>query len=636
MAIIGLRNACLSFGGPLLLDNADLQIEPGERIGLMGRNGAGKSTLLKLLVGKLTLDEGELARGQGTRCALLTQDVPDALEGTNYQVITSGLGPSGERVAQYHALSLSIEQTGDEKALSELDRLHHQLEADGGWEVHQRVERILSRMMLDPEIQFATLSAGMKRRVLLARALVSEPDLLLLDEPTNHLDIAAIEWLEKYLNDLFKGSLMFVTHDRMFLRRMANRIVEIDRGRIFDWACDYDVFVRRKQEALDAESKAWAQFDKKLAQEEVWIRKGVRERRKRNEGRVRSLMAMREERKSRREQEGRVQMVGQQADRSGQQVIKAEGVSFAYGEQVIVEGLHLDVMRGDRMGLLGPNGSGKTTLLKLLLDELAPQEGTVKQGTRLRIAYFDQLHEQLDPQKTVAENVGEGSDQVVVNGVPRHLYGYLQDFLFPPERAKQRVETLSGGERNRVLLAKLFTKPSNVLVLDEPTNDLDAETLELLEELLNKYEGTILLVSHDREFLNNVVTSTLVFSGDGEIKEYVGGYDDYVRQRPAAKVKKEKEAESPRPSESKPSGQAEAARKKKLGYIEQRELDALPEQIEKLEVEQKDIHERMGDPEFFKQDPAGVADATARLAELERELSERYARWEALEDRANA
>ncbi|MBE7465086.1 MAG: ATP-binding cassette domain-containing protein [Planctomycetes bacterium] len=598
MALLSLRNVFLGFSGPTLLDGIDLQIEPGERIGLMGRNGSGKSTLLKLLSGSLTPDEGECNRAKGSTCAILAQDVPVDMRGSIFEIVSA----SGAKAAA----------------------------ANESRDARVRVETILSRMDLDPAADGALLSAGMKRRVLLARALASAPDLLLLDEPTNHLDISAIEWLERYLKDL-PGALVFVSHDRMFLRRTAQRIVELDRGKLFDWACDYETFLRRKQQALDSEAKAWADFDKKLAQEEVWIRKGVKERRKRNEGRVRKLEEMRRERSQRRERTGQVRLGANEAERSGAQIVKAEDLTFAYGERPIIKNLTLHIMRGDKIGILGPNGAGKTTLLRLLLGELQPQSGTVTLGTNLQIAYFDQLHAQLDTEKTVFENVGGGGDQVVVNGMSRHLYGYLQDFLFTPERARHAVSTLSGGERNRVLLAKLFTRPSNLLVLDEPTNDLDAETLDLLEELLAEYPGTLWVVSHDREFLNRVVTSTLAFEGDGVVKEYVGGYDDYVRQRgtkPPASA-----SGSGLPAYGSSSGLPRVAREKKpkLGYQAQRELAALPERIEKLEAEQQKLHERLAEPDFYKRDPQSVAQTTARLAELETELQAAYQRWEELE-----
>ncbi|MCZ7646436.1 MAG: ATP-binding cassette domain-containing protein [Planctomycetota bacterium] len=625
MALIALRKVSLGFGGPPLLDGIDFQLEPGERVGLLGRNGSGKSTLLKLLAGALDPDEGEVARAQGLSCGLLAQDVPLDLHGSIYAAVAAGLGETGARLAEFHALSEQVARAHELQALERLERLHRELEAGGAWETRLKVERILSRMELDPAAPAASLSAGMKRRVLLARALVAEPALLLLDEPTNHLDLAAIEWLEAFLVQS-RAALVFVSHDRMFLRRTANRIVELDRGRLYDWACAYDVFLRRKQEVLDAESKAWAEFDKKLAQEEIWIRKGVKERRKRNEGRVRVLERMREERRLRRERTGQARLAAQQAERSGVQVLKAEGLAFSYAERPIVQGLDLLVLRGDKLGLLGPNGAGKTTLLRLLLKELEPGAGSVRHGSRLEVAYFDQLHAQLDPEKTVLENVSEGRDHVTVDGKPRHVLGYLQDFLFTPERARHAVSTLSGGERSRAMLAKLFTQPSNVLVLDEPTNDLDAETLELLEELLADYAGSVLVVSHDREFLNRAVTGILAFEGGGIVREYVGGYDDYLRQRPAP--------ETARPAKSAPAERApEPAKKKKLSYKEDRELEALPARIEALEAEQAALHARMAEPEFFKRPHEEVAQASARLTEVERELEEAYARWETLETR---
>ncbi|MCK6473952.1 MAG: ATP-binding cassette domain-containing protein [Planctomycetes bacterium] len=626
MALIGLHDVRFGFGGPPLLDGVEFQIERGERIGLMGRNGSGKSTLLKVLAGLMPPDAGEVTRAKGLTCALLAQDVPQELAKTVYETVAAGLGERGARGAAYQALSSKIARQPEPAALAELDRLHHELESDGGWDAHLAVEQILSRMGLAAGAATGECSAGMKRRVLLARALVAEPDLLLLDEPTNHLDVAAIEWLERFLADL-PCAVVFITHDRMFLRRTARRIVELDRGRLFDWACDYDVFLRRKEQALAAEAEQWAAFDKKLAQEEVWIRKGVKERRKRNEGRVRALLKMRDERRARRERVGQVRLAAQEADRSGVLVAKAEGLGFSYGDRPIVRDLDLLIARGDRLGLLGPNGSGKTTLLRLLRGELSPSAGSVRLGTNLQIAYFDQLHEQLDPAKSVAENIGAGSDHVTVNGQRRHIFGYLQDFLFTPDRAKLPVSILSGGERNRVLLARLFTKPANLLILDEPTNDLDAETLELLEEWLGTYPGTLLVVSHDREFLNNVVTSMLAFEGDGVVREYVGGYDDYVRQRGPAPASRQQASDAPEAPQ--PAAPAKA-RPAKLGYQQRRELEALPARIEELEAEQKQLHERLNDPELYKKAAAEAAQLAARLAEVDAELAAAYERWETL------
>jgi ATP-binding cassette subfamily F protein uup len=624
VALISLRNVSVAFGGPPLLDGVSLQLEAGERLCLMGRNGSGKSTLLKLISGEIMPDGGEISRQQGLRVALVSQEVPLGLSGTVFDVVAGGMGNAAELLAEYHQVGHRLATEGSEALLQRLATLQKALEDQGGWSLHQEVERVLSRLALDPDAEFATLSGGTKRRALLARALVAAPDILLLDEPTNHLDIDTIVWLEEFLLKQVK-TVLFVTHDRAFARRLANRVAELDRGRLYAFNCGYDAFVERREELLAAEITRQALFDKKLAEEEAWVRQGIKARRTRNEGRVRALKKMREERRERRERVGKARMQLQEAERSGRLVVEAEGATFGYDGRPIIENLSTAIVRGDRVGIIGPNGSGKTTLLRLLLGGLAPQEGEIRLGSRLEVLYFDQLREQLDLEKSVQENVGEGNDTVTVGGKPRHIIGYLQDFLFSPERARTPVSILSGGERNRLLLAKLFTKPSNVLVMDEPTNDLDAETLDLLEELLMEYAGTLLLVSHDREFLNNVVTSTLVLAGDGEVREYVGGYDDWLRQAaaeapapPAAKVAEAK----PRPKAEKP---------RKLSFKDERELAGLPELIGALEGEQEALHRRLSDPEFYRTAGGEVAKFNARLAELERELAEAYARWEELE-----
>ena len=530
MGLIWINEVSVSFGGPRLLDGATLQIEAGERIGLLGRNGSGKSTLMKLLVGDITPDTGEIIRSGEVRIAMLPQDVPDDLPGTVYDVVASGGREHLELLREYHDLTLQMARSGDDGLLKKLEQVQHRLETSGAWLYHQRVETVIARTDLDENAEFRFLSAGMKRRVFLARALVNDPDLLLLDEPTNHLDINAILWLEDFLLK-FEKTLMFVTHDRAFLQRLATRIVEIDRGRLMSFPCDYGTYLERRQAVLEAQEKQWQEFDKKLAREETWVRQGIKARRTRNEGRVRALVQMRRERARRQEQAGNVRLTIQEAERSGRLVVEAEKISFAFGDKKIVEGFSTAIIRGDKVGIIGPNGSGKTTLLKILLGDLEPQQGRVRLGTGVRIAYFDQLRAQLDENRTLKDNIADGNDMVIVGGVSRHVVGYLQDFLFPPERILSPVSSLSGGERNRLLLAKLFILPSNVLVLDEPTNDLDAETLELLEDRLLEYSGTILMVSHDRAFLNNVVTSTIVFEGEGRLQEYVGGYDDWLRQR---------------------------------------------------------------------------------------------------------
>ena len=593
MALVSMRGVSVAFGGPMLLDRVDWQVERGERVGLVGRNGAGKSTLMKLLHGDLKPDDGEVIR-QGVRIARLPQEVPVGRGGTVFDEVAAGSEEEGES-----------------------DHEHAPTHA---------VDRVLSRMKLDADAAFESLSSGMKRRVLLAKSLVLEPDILLLDEPTNHLDIESIRWLEEYLLR-FGGTLVFVTHDRTFLSRLATRIVEIDRGRLFDWSCDYPTFLERKEAALAAEERQAALFDKRLAEEEVWIRKGIQARRTRNEGRVRALKAMREERRDRRERVGNTRMLAQEAERSGALVIEAKEAGFAYGDRPIIADASVALMRGDKVGLIGPNGSGKTTLLKLLLGEREPTSGSVRQGTKLEVAYFDQLRAALEEEKTVQQNVSE-YDQVVINGQPRHIIGYLQDFLFPPERSRTLVKLLSGGERNRLLLAKLFARPSNLLVLDEPTNDLDVETLELLESLLIEYQGTVLLVSHDRTFLNNVVTSVLSVEPDGSVRESGGGYDDWLRRTEMEAEAKARAVESSKPASTIPARE----KAKKIGFKERRELEELPKKIEALEVELARSHEEMASPGYYQRDKVELARSKARLDAALAELAACYARWEALEE----
>ena len=597
MPLVTIRNVSLAFRGPPLLDDVSCHIEAGQRIGLLGRNGAGKTSFMRLLAGVASPDSGVVDFAPGATVSLLQQDVPQDLTGTVRAIAASGLRPTG----------------GDEAP----------------WQGEQAVEQILSRMGLDGDAAFESLSSGMKRRGLLARAIVSQPDLLLLDEPTNHLDIDAVEWLEEFLGR-WRGTLMFVTHDRAFLRRMADRILEIDRGRLFDWSCDYDTFLVRKEEAIAAQEKHDALFDKKLAEEEIWIRTGIKARRTRNEGRVRALEAMRRERGQRREQLGRVNLRIQEAERSGALVAALENVSFARGTRTILRDLSTTVMRGDRIGIIGPNGAGKTTLLRLLLGELSPTEGSVRLGTNLRIAFFDQLRDQLDDEKTVADNVADGYETVQIGGQARHVIGYLQDFLFTPERTRTAVKFLSGGERNRVLLARLFAKPANLIVLDEPTTDLDAETIEMLEERLVEFSGTGLVVSHDRAFLDNVVTSTLVFepkAGDPAfaVNEYVGGYADWLRQRSPLP-----EASRPKPAAAKPEPPTPVAPRKKLSFKEQRELDSLPARIESLEAEIAAAHAAMTAADYYRQPGDVLARDQARLRELETDLAAAFTRWESL------
>lgn len=630
MALILINDVSIRFGGPRLLDGVTLQIEAGEKIGLLGRNGSGKSTLMKLLAGQIVPDAGGIVHSDEVRTALLPQDVPDDLPGTVYDVVASGGEEHADLLREYHELTLQIGRTSDDGLIRKLERVQHQIETSGAWHFHQRVKTVIARTELDENARFRLLSAGWKRRVFLARALVNDPDLLLLDEPTNHLDISTIVWLEDLLLKHEK-TLMFVTHDRAFLQRLATRIVEIDRGHLLSFACGYKTYLERRQALLDGEEKEWHDFDKKLVAEETWIRQGIKARRTRNEGRVRTLVQMRQERARRQEQAGVSRLVIQEAERSGRMVVNAEGVCFAWGDKRIVDCFSTTIIRGDKVGILGPNGCGKTTLLRILLGELKPQMGRVRLGAGIRVAYFDQLRAQLDEHKTLRENIGGGNDMVTVGGSSRHVVGYLQDFLFSPERIMSPVSSLSGGERNRLLLAKLFIVPSNVLVLDEPTNDLDAETLDLLEDRLFEYNGTILMVSHDREFLNNVVTSTVVFEGEGRLQEYVGGYDDWLMQRNAS-------AEPPKSMASKKQKQKTERpprEKQKLSYKETRELEALPQTIEALEEEKRRLTATLNSSQFYvSYDPDKIKAAIARLEALEKELDKAYHRWDELESLA--
>ncbi len=630
MGLVRLDDVSISFGRRRLLDGVTLQIEPNERIGLLGRNGSGKSTLMKLLAGDIAPDTGGIVCNGDVRIAMLPQDVPDDLTGTVYDVVASGGQEHADLLREYHDLSYQVAKGGEDGLLRSLARVQHEIEISGAWDYHQRVEAVIARTELDENARFQPLSAGLKRRVFLARALVNEPDLLLLDEPTNHLDIRSILWLEDFLLK-YEKTLMFVTHDRAFLQGLATRIVEIDRGRLVSFACDYRTYLERRQALLEAEEKEWHDFDKKLAKEEAWIRQGVKARRTRNEGRVRALARMRQERARRQEHAGLSRLVIQEAERSGRMAVDAESISFSWDDKRIVEVFSTTIIRGDRVGINGPNGCGKTTLLKILLGGLTTQQGRVRLGTGIRIAYFDQLRAQLDENKTLRENIGDGNDTIVVGGVSRHVVGYLQDFLFSAEQTMMPVRSLSGGERNRLLLAKLFIIPSNVLVLDEPTNDLDAETLELLEDRLLEYGGTILMVSHDREFLNNVVTSTIVFEGEGRLQEYVGGYDDWLRQRKAsAEPSKSTASKEQKEKKKKPPQE-----KRKLSYKESRELEELPEAIETMGEEKRRLTATLNSPGFYVHyDPDKIKTATDRLEALERELDEAYRRWDELEDLA--
>ncbi len=627
MSLIALKNVDLGVGGPLLLERAQLSIEPGERVCVVGRNGAGKSTLLKLLGGELRPDDGSIVVAPGARIARLAQEVPQGTAGTVFEVVAAGLGQAGTDLAEYHRLSHHLH---GEAEVAKLSVLHARIDANEGWDLDRRVTEVLVRLGLPEDVEFAALSGGLKRRVLLAQALVRQPDVLLLDEPTNHLDIDAIAWLEEFLRNL-RSSVVFVTHDRRFLRALATRIVEIDRGKVTSWPGDYDNYLRRREERLHAEAQANALFDKRLAEEEVWIRQGIKARRTRNEGRVRALQALRRERSERREVQGKVRLDVATSGASGKRVIDAENLRYEIGGRVLVDDFSVSIQRGDRVGILGPNGAGKTTLIRLLLGELQPQAGEVRLGTNLEVAYFDQHRSALREDWNALDNVAEGREFIEINGARKHALGYLQDFLFSPDRARAPITALSGGERNRLLLARLFARTSNLLVMDEPTNDLDVETLELLEERLADYPGTLLLVSHDRDFLDSVVTSTLVLEGNGRIGEYVGGYSDWVRQRGAGAAA-QASASKPPPSATPVAAKAPAAAaKRKLSYKDQRELDQLPARIESLETKLAALTEAMQAPDFYQRDGAAVAAALTDAARAQQELDAAYARWAELD-----
>ncbi len=621
MALLNLKQITVSYGGPNLLDKVDFQLDRGERVCLVGRNGAGKSTLMKLIAGELTPDGGEIL-GKGLKIARLEQEVPSGTAGTVFNVVAEGLGDIAPLLIAYHHVLHQLETDSSEKVLNTLEKAQHDLEAVDGWSVEQKVESVLSRLSLDADMEFSALSGGMKRRVLLAQALVKEPDILLLDEPTNHLDIASIAWLEEFLKN-YQGTVLFITHDRMFLQNLATRIVQLDRGNLVSFPGDYANYLQRREEMLTEEAQQNALFDKKLAQEEVWIRQGIKARRTRNEGRVRALEKLRRERSQRQDKQGNVKMQLQEASRSGKLVIEAEGLSQVYDERTLFSDFSTSIQRGDKIGVIGPNGCGKTTLLSILLGKSEPQTGEVKRGTNLEMAYFDQLRSQLDEEANVVDNVGQGKDFVEINGAQKHVIGYLQDFLFTPERARTPVKALSGGERNRLLLAKLFTQPANLLVMDEPTNDLDAETLELLEDLVTNYQGTLLLVSHDRAFINNVVTSTIVFDDDGQVREYVGGYDDWQRQRTIDKA-----IDKPVVKKVKP---VKETVKPTLSYQEKQQLEKLPIQIEEMEAKQAALHDQMAAADFYQQSADKIAQAQTELADLETKLAKTYEEWEALD-----
>jgi ATP-binding cassette subfamily F protein uup len=636
VTLIALEQVSIGFGHLPLLIDATLRLERGERVCILGRNGTGKSTLLQILAGVQRPDQGTVRREPGARTALLVQDVPLSSDRPVFDVVAEGLGELSELVAAYHHAAVEVAAHPDPALLETLGRLQQTLEERDGWRLEQRVEQVVARLQLPSEAAVDTLSGGWRRRVLLARALVAQPDILLLDEPTNHLDIDAIAWLETVVAD-YPGAVVIVTHDRVFLQRVATRIVELDRGRLTSWPGDYANYQRRQAERLADEAVRHAKQDKKLAVEEAWLRQGIKARRTRNEGRVRALMLSRVERANRRTEIGAVRLYAERAEPSGRVVFEVEGVDKSFDGTLVVRDVTSRILRGDRVGLIGPNGAGKTTLLRLLLGELAPDQGTVRRGTNVQVAYYDQQREQLDPERTVFDTVGDGNDTVTVNGESRHVHGYLRDFLFSRDRASSRIKALSGGERNRLLLARLFTRPANVLVLDEPTNDLDLETLELLEAQLVDWSGTLLLVSHDRAFLDNVVTSTLVFEEDGQVTEYVGGYQDWLRQRPAAQDPKPTGRGQSRQEAAGATGKVVAmaafTATQRLSYNEQRELVALPDRIDTLEADAQRLQETVAGPDFYLESADTIKTTLARLEQAKAELEQTYARWEALETR---
>ncbi len=626
MPLLTVENLQFAIGNRALLDHANLTMERGDKFALIGRNGEGKSTFLKMLAGIQRPDDGQIRLEPGAKVAYLPQDPHLDTDDSVYSVIAEGLGDLHDVLTEYHKL---IQHADSDEALERLSTLQHELETRDGWMAGQKIDEVVTRLGLDPDASVRGLSGGERRRVLLGQALVLEPELLLLDEPTNHLDIAGIEWLEDLVRR-FNGAVVFITHDRAFLKRLANGIIELDRGNLTTWPGDYANYLRRVEERANAEAQENARFDKTLAQEEVWIRQGVKARRTRNEGRVRNLEQMRAERAQRREKAGSVALSAEAGKRSGKIIAETEHVNVTFGEKTVIKDLTTTVLRGDRVGLVGPNGAGKSTLIKLLLGQIEPTSGKIKRGSQLEIAYFDQHRAQLRDDWTAIENLCDGGDRLEVGNSNVHGIGYLQQFLFTPERARTRVELLSGGERNRLLLAKLFAKPANLLVLDEPTNDLDLETLEVLEQALADYDGTLLLVSHDRAFLDNVVTSLLVFKGDGEIEEVVGGYQDYLDQRGATQKATEsssaRKSAAPAKVAAKPKAPA-----RKLSYKDQRELDALPDRTEALEAEQADLQTTINDPDFYQGDPAQVERTLARVTELEQELEAVLERWMELE-----
>ena len=629
--LITLKSVRVNFGSDPVLDDVSLTLVSGERVGLIGRNGTGKSTLMKIVAGDMAPEEGEVIRAESVTVARLAQEVPLMDNQCAFEMVAGGLPDQARLLAEYRRVSEALTACGASKALlAQLSVLQNALESSGGWQFKQRIESVLSRMAIPPETQMVHLSGGLKRRVLLARALVCDPDLLLLDEPTNHLDIETILWLEQFLSG-FAGTILFVTHDRALLQRLATRIVELDRGRLTTWPGDYAAFLERKQNELAAERRHWAQFDKALAREERWLRSGLKARRTRNQGRVRQLLAMREQRRRRRQHLGNAAFSLTRGEISGKLVAELDGVTFGFGDNTVLRDFSTTILRGDRVAVIGPNGAGKTTLIRLLVGELEPQQGRVRRGTHLNVAYFDQLRNRLDDERSVRWNVADGSDFVTADGGRRHVAGYLKDFLFDSERLHVPVKVLSGGERNRLLMAKLFTQPANLLVLDEPTNDLDIETLEILEERIAQFSGTVLLVSHDRTFIDNIATSVLVFEGDGRVVEYVGGYSDYLRQCPAGAPGTAQEpvsaATAARPTAREPG----RSRSPRRSYKEQRELEALPGRIEKYEAELESLQEQMAQPQFYQQPGGVIAQARRRCDELAALIEQAYERWAELD-----
>ncbi len=630
MALISLQDVVVAFGGPRVLDGVSLQLEARERVALLGRNGAGKTTMMRLLAGETGPDDGVVCFQKGIEVAYLPQDVPQDVEGTVFEVALSGLGERATLLKDYHHVTHLLHTDHSKEILRRLDVLQAELDRTNGWELDHQAEEVVAKLKLNGDDEFSSLSGGQKRRALLARALVRKPDILLLDEPTNHLDIDSIIWLEGFLKE-YPGTVFFITHDRQFMEHLTTRILEIDRGKLFSWSCGYREYLERSALNDTIEGARLAKFGKKLAEEEVWVRQGVKARRCRNEGRVKALEEMREAKRRLRQRDGVVRMRAQETELSGHLIVKASRIGFSYGDKCLIRDFSANIMRGDKIGVIGANGCGKSTFLRILLNKMPPTKGSIRFGTELQVAYYDQLREGLDENKTVIENISGEADSVMINGKPRHVIGYLQDFLFTPDRARTPVRVLSGGERNRLFLARLFTKPANVLVMDEPTNDLDIETLELLEELLVEYTGTLILVSHDRSFLNNVVTSTLVFEGNGDINEYPGGYDDWLQQKA--------NGVGPVQPEDRPGKKSAAAEKPstagKLSFKEMRELESFAGKIEEMEYEQTKLCALLADPEFYKKDPDEIAGAKSRSEGLAFAIVDLYRRWEELEAKRN-